>query len=63
MKASAKAMSYVGLRDPQGFLELNEGAYEPLRLIDVHTSWNAVTGRYGTSGVADEILEVASNHV
>jgi len=63
MKTSAKAMSCMGLRDPQGFLKLNKGAYEPLQLIDMHTSWNAVTGRYGTSGIADKILEVASNHV
>jgi len=63
MKVSTKAMSYVGLRNSQGFLELNEGTYESLQLINVYTSWNAVTGRYGTSSVADEILEVTSNHV
>lgn len=36
MQASVNAVSYVGLRDPQAFLEPNEGAYEPLRLMCIH---------------------------
>lgn len=55
MQASVNAVSYVGLRDPQAFLEPNEGAYEPLRLMCIHVGMLSLGNM--------ELLEVVSNYV
>lgn len=59
MRGGALAADKVGLMDPQGFVRGNHNLYEPLRFIDIHTSWNAATNKYGHSEVAQEILEIA----
>ncbi|KLO13171.1 hypothetical protein SCHPADRAFT_828441 [Schizopora paradoxa] len=52
--AGCEVAMKVGLKDCQGFLKT--GITQPLRFIDVHTSYTKATGKYGYSGDADEIL-------
>ncbi|EPS93368.1 hypothetical protein FOMPIDRAFT_92428 [Fomitopsis schrenkii] len=49
------AAKKVGLQDCQGFVK--PGIGEPVRFIDVHTSWNPQTKRYGTSSLAEGLVE------
>ncbi|KAI0697585.1 hypothetical protein BC835DRAFT_1413621 [Cytidiella melzeri] len=55
-KGGCDAANKVGLRDPQGFVK--PGIYEPLRFIDIHTSWDPVLNVFGFSGKAAELVEV-----
>ncbi|KAI0697583.1 hypothetical protein BC835DRAFT_1413619 [Cytidiella melzeri] len=50
------AANTVGLKDCQGFIK--PGINEPLRFIDIHTSWNSQTKKFGHSGLAAELVEV-----
>ncbi|EPS94957.1 hypothetical protein FOMPIDRAFT_1062930 [Fomitopsis schrenkii] len=53
--AGCNAAKKVGLQDCQGFVK--PGISEPVRFIDVHTSWNPQTGKYGTSSLSEELVE------
>lgn len=45
----------VGLRDCQGYIKT--GISEPIRFVDVHTSWNPQTRKYGHSGQAQQLVD------
>lgn len=53
--AGCTAANIVGLRDGQGFVRT--GINEPIRFIDVHTSWNPLTNRYGHSEQAQALVD------
>lgn len=55
-KGGCDAANKVGLNDCQGFVK--PGITEPLRFIDVHTSWNDKKKEFGHSGLAAELVEV-----
>ncbi|KAH7883470.1 hypothetical protein F5I97DRAFT_1939215 [Phlebopus sp. FC_14] len=54
-KAGCDAANKVGLRDPQGFVKA--GIFEPLRFIDVHTSWNDRKNDFDHSGEAQALVD------
>ncbi|OCH83723.1 hypothetical protein OBBRIDRAFT_872009 [Obba rivulosa] len=49
------AANQVGLKDCQGFIK--SGIAQPLRFIDIHTSWNPSTHTFGHSEQAAELVE------
>ena len=55
VKGGCEGAKKIGLQDCQGFVNKSTTT-EPVRFIDVHTSWNEKTGKYGTSALADELV-------
>ncbi|KAI6110178.1 hypothetical protein EV401DRAFT_1869782 [Pisolithus croceorrhizus] len=56
IKAGCESARAVGLQDCQGYVK--GGRYEPIVFIDVHTSWNARQGRFGTSQQAIDMINI-----
>ena len=56
IKGGCDAANKVGLQDCQGFVK--PGITEPVRFIDVHTSWNEKTQKFGHSEQAAGLVEV-----
>ncbi|EPS93371.1 hypothetical protein FOMPIDRAFT_60893 [Fomitopsis schrenkii] len=50
------AAKAIGLQDCQGFVKPGNTT-QPIRFIDIHTSWNDRTGKYGSSTLADQLVE------
>ncbi|KZT64544.1 hypothetical protein DAEQUDRAFT_717868 [Daedalea quercina L-15889] len=59
IEAGCNAAKTIGLKDCQGFIK--KDINEPVRFVDVHTSWNAQTHKYGSSGLADELVDVVKD--
>lgn len=55
-KGGCDAANVVGLKDCQGFVKA--GIREPLRFIDVHTSWNQRTKKFDHSEEAQALVDV-----
>ncbi|KAI0724977.1 hypothetical protein C8Q72DRAFT_786381 [Fomitopsis betulina] len=53
--AGCNAANKVGLQDCQGYVK--PGNHEPIRFVDIHTSWNPQTKHYGTSSLAAELVK------
>lgn len=53
--AGCIAANKVGLRDGQGFVRT--GIIEPIRFVDVHTSWNSTMKKYGHSEQAQALVD------
>lgn len=49
------AANILGLKDCQGYIKT--GNPEPIRFVDVHTSWNEQTHKYGHSEQATELVD------
>jgi len=54
IKGGCDSANIVGLQDCQGYVRA--GAYEPIAFIDVHTSWNPQTGKFGYSQQAQDLV-------
>lgn len=59
VKGGCQSAENVGLQDCQGFVK--QGAGEPLIFIDVHTSWNPQTQKYGFSQQAVDMVTDITN--
>ncbi|KAI6014174.1 hypothetical protein EDC04DRAFT_673829 [Pisolithus marmoratus] len=56
IKAGCQSAFTVGLRDCQG--HVSAGAREPVVFIDIHTSWNPLTGQFGYSQQAADLVDI-----